>query len=171
MRLFVAIDFNEHKNYFLGLQHGLSGGLFSFPNSFHLTLKFLGDVVDPKPVAEALSCIGFCDFDLTLSGFGVFPSQKNIRVVWVGLNPITDVANLHSQIDSVLQSPDPKWHPHITIARIKLVRDVARISTSLASKTEPIMTRVNSFALYKSTLTSLGPVYEMIAKFCSSKVI
>ncbi|MFH1511326.1 MAG: RNA 2',3'-cyclic phosphodiesterase [Candidatus Woesearchaeota archaeon] len=171
MRLFVAIDFDEHKNYFLSLQQKLAGGSFTFPKVFHLTIKFLGEVEDPKPVIDALSKVSFDRFSLVLSGFGVFPDKSSIRVVWVGLNPIVDVANLHSQVDSLLGNPDSKWHPHITIARVKFIKDNSKISALLAHETEPLATEVKSFSLYKSSLTSSGPIYERLAEFKSSKVI
>ena len=75
----------------------------------------------------ALKEIKFSPFSLTLDKIGVFPSENYIRVVWVGVKPTEDVIELQRKIEDSLEEfkfkEDLKFHPHITLARVKSVDD------------------------------------------------
>ena len=84
MRLFIAIDFNELNDYFLDVQKSLpTSAKLGFTNSFHLTLKFLGEVDKNKvsSIIESLKKIKFEKFSVYLDSLGVFPDEKYIRVL------------------------------------------------------------------------------------------
>jgi 2'-5' RNA ligase len=174
MRLFVALDFDEHKDYFVNLQERLGPfGRFTFPRSFHLTLKFLGEVPDAKlaEVKSALAGIKFRSFGVKLGSLGVFPSQNYMRVVWVGVEPADAVGALQRQIDLALGNPDKRFHPHITLARVKDVKDRTSLTEFLEYNIEEKRTNIDSFCLVKSTLSAQGPIYEFLYKFAESKDI
>ena len=47
MRLFIGIDFDALRDYFINIQKQIKvEGKIKFTTSFHLTLKFLGEVPD-----------------------------------------------------------------------------------------------------------------------------
>src|SRR3989344_8261557 len=90
MRLFIAINFNELKDYFIELQKLLpSNARLSFTKDFHLTLKFLGEIQpnNAEKIISALKNVKFHKFEAFLNSIGIFPTENYIRVVWVGLNP------------------------------------------------------------------------------------
>ncbi len=103
MRLFIAIDFNELKDCFNELQEDLPKKL-SFTKTFHLTLKFLGEVRlnDADSIISILKNIKFEPFTVYLDSIGVFPNENNIRVIWVGLKPEEKIIALQNEIDKSL---------------------------------------------------------------------
>jgi 2'-5' RNA ligase len=168
MRLFTAIDFNTHHDYLAELQ-----GLFqptvkaSFPRSFHLTLKFLGEVPETKldSIKSALRMAEFPPFTLSLASLGAFPGPKSPRVIWIGVKPAEQVISLQKKIEGKLADffpVDSRFHPHITLARVKFIKDRDALKTVLAQVVEPKGIDVQDFELIKSVLTPRGPLYETI---------
>ena len=97
MRLFIAADFNELKGYFIELQKLLpKNAKLSLTRTFHITLKFLGEV-QPDKVEEIISklkAIKFQQFTVFLDSIGIFPTEDYIRVVWVGIKPEDKILEL-----------------------------------------------------------------------------
>src|SRR3989344_3543458 len=124
MRLFVAIDFNELNNYFIELQKQLpQSAKLSLVKSFHLTLKFLGDVQPNKvsEITDILKEIKFESFNVNLDSIGIFPTENYIRVVWIGLNPEEKIIELQKQVDDSLKNlfkREKDFKTHITLARV-----------------------------------------------------
>ncbi|MEM2192349.1 MAG: RNA 2',3'-cyclic phosphodiesterase [Candidatus Hadarchaeales archaeon] len=145
------------------------------PENLHLTLKFLGEVQQEKirriveKVSEAVA--GTEPFDIHVAGIGAFPSIGYARVVWAGMAEGGEkVAEVQKKIDSALTSlgfsPERDFHPHITLSRVKFVREKARFVEFLKemAKADFGVTRVDSVSLEQSTLTSKGPIYSTLAK-------
>ncbi|NIR43663.1 MAG: RNA 2',3'-cyclic phosphodiesterase, partial [Gemmatimonadetes bacterium] len=65
----------------------------------HLTLKFLGEVAEEQvgavtaAVADAVA--GLPSFDMTVRGFGAFPSPKRPSVVWAGIEADDALRTVH----------------------------------------------------------------------------
>lgn len=171
MRLFVALDTDKKvKEYlnFLQREIDIADVKLKYATGFHLTLKFLGDVSDFEPVTRALREIEFSEFDLKTKGIGYF--GKGIRVIWAGVEPEEPVKELNRKIDEKLTplgfAKDERFHPHVTIARVKNIKNRnALIEKFKAIEKKEIRFRVNSFILYKSTLTSQGPIYSVVEKY------
>lgn len=168
MRLFIAIELENLNDYFKELQQKLPKVKATYPKHFHLTLKFLGEVADNKldEIKEKLKQIKFEPFKLKLGTVGVFSDEKFIRIVWIGLEDGEKINNLQKQIESALEGmfkKDNKFHPHITLARIKFVEEYKKekfIKTIKSIKIEPKETNIENFKLIKSTLTGEGSAYE-----------
>ena len=61
---------------------------------------------------------------------------------------------------------DTRFHPHLTLARIKFVKDKQDFMDKLNKiPVKELEFSVKSFKLIKSTLTPEGPVYEDVAEF------
>ena len=174
MRLFIAIELPEELKKYLGeLGQSLKSesAIVSPAKEHHLTLKFLGNYPDDKvnDMKEKLSKIPFESFEGQLDTVGVFPNDDNIRVVWVGLKPVEPFAALAKQIDEAtpeVKGDYPEYVPHLTLARIKAVKDKKSFGDRIKSiKVEPKSFNVDSFKLIKSTLTPKGAVYEVLGTF------
>ena len=176
MRLFIAVDFNEIKEYFHELQKQLpKNAKLSLTKSFHLTLKFLGDVAPQNAdnIIEALKKIQFVPFSVHLDSIGIFPTENYIRVVWVGMKPEDKILELQKKVDESLIKlfkKEKDFKAHITLARVKYPEDkkdfvghVKRI------KVESRKIEIKGFRLVKSTLASKGPVYENLKIFKSNQ--
>jgi len=175
MRLFIAIDFDELKDYFVEMQKLLpKNARLSLTRTFHLTLKFLGEVQPEKveKIVDILKNIKFSHFIVFLDSIGIFPTENYIRVVWIGLKPEDKILELQKQIDELLKQlfkRERDFKAHITIARVKYPEDkklfVERIKKI---KVENKKIEVKDFRLVKSTLSREGPVYEDLMVFNSS---
>lgn len=172
MRLFIAIDFNELKDYLSGLQKLLpSNARLSLTKDFHLTLKFLGEVQpnDVEKIILALKNVNFHKFEVFLDSIGIFPTENYIRVVWIGLNPEEKVIELQGNIEKSLEKmfrKEKDFKAHITLARVREPEDKKSFVEHVKKiKVESKKIEVKYFRLVKSTLTSQGPVYEDLAVF------
>ena len=175
MRLFIAIDFNELKDYFIELQSQLpKNARLSLVKSFHLTLKFLGEVMPDKvdKIVDMLKSTKFQKFDIFLDPVGIFPTENYIRVVWVGLQPEDKISELQKQIDEILKplfKKEKDFKSHITLARIKYPEDKKIFVEQVKKiKVENKKIEVKDFRLVKSTLTPKGPIYEDLKIFNSN---
>lgn len=176
MRLFIAIEVPEEiHGYFLELQKKVNTSLakITLAKSFHLTLKFLGEVDENKKdkTIELLREVKFEPFSAELNNVGVFPNENYIRIVWVGLEPKDKITELQQKIDNILVdlfAKDKRFHPHITLGRVKFVKDKKEFINLLKEiKVEKKSFEASVFKLIKSTLTPEGPVYEVLELFKS----
>ena len=173
MRLFIAVDFEELSDYFKQLQGQIPKVKATFPKKFHLTLKFFGEVPDNKgeEIKEKLKQVKCNPCALKLANTGVFPNEKFIRVVWVGLEGGNNVVVLQQNIENALEGmfkKDDRFSPHITLARIKFIEADKKeefVKAIKAIKVEPKEITVKNFKLIKSTLAKQGPVYEDLEVF------
>lgn len=174
MRLFIAItppkEIIEHLH---SLQRQIPSEMASLSLSkhFHLTLKFIGDTMpeNTEKIKRALSTITFKPFTVTLDGIGYFPTQEHIRVVWAGVEPHDNIKELHQQIEQALTSicePADKFHAHLTLARVKHVKNKTRFLEEMSKlKPEPLPFTINEFKLIESQLAPAGPLYNTLAEY------
>ncbi|MBW2984911.1 RNA 2',3'-cyclic phosphodiesterase [Candidatus Woesearchaeota archaeon] len=172
MRLFIALDFDDPV-YFQDIQKQMPSDTakLTLTKTFHLTLKFLGEVHDNKvsELKERLKQVKFEPISAATDKIGVFPDENYIRVVWVGLKDGNKVIELQQSIEKALEGlfpRDNRFHPHITLARVKFVKEKAVFIKKIKDiRLESKEFLINSFKLVKSTLTPEGPVYEDLASF------
>lgn len=174
MRLFIAIDFNELKDFFTELQKLLpKNARLSLVKSFHLTLKFLGEVQPDKvdEIIRILKTIKLGPFSVHLDSIGIFPTENYIRVVWIELKPEDKILELQKQIDESLKKlfkKEKDFQPHITLCRVKYPIDKKSFVEEVKKiKVENKKIEIKDFRLVKSTLTPKGPIYEDVKIFSS----
>lgn len=179
MRLFIAIDLSDKcKKYLstiiLKLKKNYPDLLFVSEEKLHLTLKFLGEVPDDKlqTIIKKLSSVKFKQISASITEFGVFPDENYFRVLWIGLQPEKPFYDLQKQVDNILQDlfeKDAHFQPHITIARIKFVKDKKSFIDFVKKiKLEPIKFDVTEFKLVKSVLQKGGSKYDVVKTFPSN---
>jgi len=145
--------------------------------NLHLTLKFLGDVSEAQVASlrELLSAEAARWPKLTLdyAGMGCFPEQGAPRVLWAGCTGDVDkLAGLavaverHAESVGVPREGRP-FVAHLTIGRVKSSRNVKRLQAEIENQRRVPLGKddVAEFALYESTRTSQGPVYEPLLRF------
>ncbi len=176
MRCFIAFEIPEEaKQAFAQAQSQLdiNNGKLKLTKDFHLTLKFLGEIDENKAeeLKSKLNEIKFNPFETSLTDIGFFPDENYIRVIWIGLNDRENkIKDLQKQIDEKLNEigfkEDKRFHPHITLARVKFTKDKENLLKNLKQiKFNKKPFKVNEFKLKKSTLTQEGPLYEDMAVF------
>ncbi|NOX96156.1 MAG: RNA 2',3'-cyclic phosphodiesterase [Alphaproteobacteria bacterium] len=175
-RLFVALSMPNHiKDALSALQYGVDGARWRSVENFHLTLAFIGDADRHGLGAaiDALSEIEAPDFNLRLSGVGLFGSRKP-RAIWVGITPSTDLMHLQRKVDGALRRKGieletRKFIPHVTLAYLKGARrdEVANycVMNELFSTEE---FPVRQFHLYSSILGATVSHYEIEASYSLS---
>ena len=141
------------------------------PANQHVTLKFLGWVgpgaVDQIVAAASSVAASHTPATITLTGLGVFPSERRARVLWVGLDDPTGVlAALASDLDAALGplgfEPEKRaFTPHLTLARFKPPASVAGVLFERPEVAEPAF-RLDHLALYRSHLHPKGARYEAL---------
>jgi 2'-5' RNA ligase len=148
------------------------------PQQLHITLAFLGDVAhrDLSQVCEAVgqAVLSYTPFDLTLQGLGAFPTPKKPRNLWVGATGPGAEAMIALQravaqaIHRVGYPPDDKrFHPHVTLGRIKPFRSPPLNAEPLIQRHQSWIGgsfRVAEVITFSSTLTPEGPLYAALAR-------
>ena len=157
------------------LRHELADIRWARRASFHLTLKFLGEVDEALIPAlqgrlqQAAAASGA--FEIAVEGLGTFGDRKRPRVVWAGIHERTGAldalqAGVEGAADSEgIEAEARPFRPHLTLARLKrshpgLGRALApRSSISLGSS------RVSGFTLMQSRLEPGGTLYTPLHRF------
>lgn len=145
------------------------------PESFHLTLKFFGEVqIEQLPlIADSTANVAkrFTPFSLATGKTGVFPNGRNPRVIWLGITDLesrTDkiARDLASESKNLGFEPDFRtYFPHLTIARLRdSVRSAELVKIHLGEEIEPVEFRVSEIIIFESKLKSTGSEYIPIKK-------
>lgn len=169
MRLFIAINIpKEVKDYLWKLKEEFRGiGKFNFvpKKNYHLTLKFLGEVDKDKlcSIKQKLSEINFNSFETSLYKIGDF----NQKVLYVNLNPREKLIELAKKIDEqLIEYPnDFRFNDHITLARIKSLKDEKRFGQLSKIDINHLGLRIISFELMKSELSKDGSKYSILESY------
>jgi 2'-5' RNA ligase len=175
MRVFVAIPLPEHiRDRLEALQSDLPVGRLADPETFHVTLAFLGEepVERVEAAHEALEGLSAAPFPIRLDGLGSFGGRE-ARVLFAAVAPSEPLAALHRKVRSLLHGAGimpghERFRPHVTLARFRpgqgddpgLARFLAR-HVGFGSTPFP----VPEVVLYRSHLTSGGAIHEALAEY------
>lgn len=132
MRAFIGIDFGDDlKQEIAAVQDQLkaeaTSGNWKKPASFHLTLKFLGEI-DDSQLAEIDVILkrlasGQASFELAVSDLWTFDGKDSIRVLWLGFSgDLVELRSMQSQLDEALEPigfpPEKRgFAPHVTLGQ------------------------------------------------------
>src|SRR5438105_2244945 len=135
LRTFIAVDLGEAiRDRCVALQETLAraaGGVkWVGPDNLHVTLLFLGEVVD-RDVPALCEVVADCcaaqeAFTLEVMGLGSFGPPRRPRTVWVGVGAgKAELVALHEALEAALlklgryRREDRQYAPHITLGRVK----------------------------------------------------
>ncbi len=189
LRLFIAIELPDRAIRALetvqdrirqiDVDHAIRWGS---GDSFHLTLKFLGEAPAERlstirgVLADAIDESSIVPFDLTIEGLGGFPDIFAPRTVWAGVHG--DAERLRALQKAVESSIAPlgfpaesrQFSPHLTLGRAYQNVPRAKLAAfgrKLASLDlgEIMRWQAEAVSLMKSELRPRGAVYAELSVF------
>lgn len=184
IRTFLAIELSESvRDWLAALQRHLraapSGRDVRWVDLelMHITLKFFGDTelskaAIMKTIVEKVAS-SRPSFTLAATGVGCFPNAHRPRVVWAGLEPSRDLAELQAALESACEEAGfPKesrpFAPHLTLGRVRdslSIEQLRRVGEDLAkvpNQRERVVWTVDAISFFRSDLKPTGPVYTVI---------
>lgn len=168
MRLFIAAPVESSSAFSLATQslRKTSSGVRLVPaDSWHITLRFLGEVDDLNLVAAALhdALAGFAAIPAVVRGVCAFPQPCAARVAWAAVDApgMVEVVGRIREATANMGSPPETstFVPHITLARFRHACDLTKWIEQHAS-TVFFQGNINQIVLFSSELTRQGPVYR-----------
>ena len=183
LRTFIAVDLGKAiRDRCVALQESLarSGAECKWvePENLHVTLLFLGEVVDRdvpalcKAVAEV--CAKQVPFGVSVESAGCFPNSRRPRVVWVGVGEgAPALVALHDVLEPPLlalgcyRREERQYTPHITLGRVRGERapaDNLAVALAKQAKWQGGTTEVREILVLSSELTPQGPVYTVLSR-------
>ena len=181
MRLFLAIDPGEEcRRRVAGTVDSVrattTGIRWVRQNHFHLTMAFLGDV-DESRIAEISVATEpivrrYSPFPAMITGVGVFPDWRKVRVVWLGIRDSGVLVKLGGDIGetcATLGFPQRPFRAHLTIGRttgpLSAEQKVSLSKALAAHKHETYPFDVSRVLLMQSVLSPAGSEYSVLATF------
>jgi RNA 2',3'-cyclic 3'-phosphodiesterase len=190
LRLFVGLDIPEETRAAItrhmdGLRNFAPDVRWVRPESFHVTLKFIGEQTaeEVERIKRELATVKSTPFDIAFHDTGFFPNAKRPRVFWVGIHAPDDLVKLAAGVDEAVSRtgvPREKnpYQPHLTLSRSGSGRPhpksgdradnkLARLAAKLQSLPQPDFGTMSAreFYLYESKLSPSGARYSKIAAF------
>lgn len=149
------------------------------PTNAHLTLKFMGDTAESRvdELGEALSGAvgGRCPLQLRTGALGCFPSGRQPRVLWLGLEG--DLEGLTGLRDAVEAAIGPlgwptearPFQPHLTLGRVRpeaTYAEKAGIGKAAGAlwPPPPVELTVAAVSLMRSELKPTGAIYTRLCE-------
>lgn len=126
MRLFVRIDIDKSireriVEFVQRLERHAPEVRFVGADTYHITLKFLGETNKVSAIEAALANVRGVPFELSFSGTGVFPNAREPRVFWAGVKAGAELKSLAERVsDEMARLGFPRereFNPHLTLAR------------------------------------------------------
>jgi len=168
IRLFIALPIPADLNEVISsVTNGLPGARWVKPESYHLTLRFVGeidgDVADD--LADELSHMIAPPMELELDGLGFFQKRGLANNFHIRVKKSDALEHLQKKVESVcvrsgLKAEQRKFIPHITLARMKNT-SVEGVEQFIAERGWPegISFLADHFILYSSFLSGEGAIY------------
>ena len=147
-------------------------------DKLHITLKFLGDTdVDVIPQLELMLTKLSDDFEqmkLSFNQFGIFYRNKLPSIFWLGISNNSYLVDIQDAVDEYcelfgFEREKRKFHPHLTLLRIKGNENFVLLENIAQTKITPLIFTAKTISLMKSELRRTGSAYTIIKSFELSK--
>ncbi|MGH6854598.1 MAG: RNA 2',3'-cyclic phosphodiesterase [Aestuariivirga sp.] len=168
-RLFTGVEIPADVAFDLNLMKvGILGGRWIDYSSFHITLRFIGDIDDglAREIAYELDGVTARPFSLRLKGIDIFGGNKP-HTLYAGVEESAELRRLqsiHERICQVLglEAGPRKFTPHVTLARLK-EPDLGALRHFLASHSlyKSRLFEVARFVLFSSRPSRGGGPYAV----------
>jgi len=188
MRLFVALDIDpeirrriaEFRDQMRSLAPDVR---WVGPETFHVTLQFLGETDKLDEIRKALEQIKAAQVSLAFCGAGFFPNPKSPRVFWIGIDSDENLQQLANSIGAALkplgfERDAGPYKPHLTLARRGSGRPNSHRGDQSASGLLAVRVKIEGlshldfgtmtareFCLYQSMLSPKGAQYTKLSRY------
>ncbi len=168
MRLFVALDLPQHARARLRLlAAGMPGARWLDPATYHLTLRFLGEMPGHRAeeLDHALAALRGRGFTLQLAGVGVAEKAGRPQALWAGVERNPHLDHLRTKVETAVtrvgfEPERRRFVPHVTVARLDNAppgKLAEWVQANNLLRVDPIA--VGHFTLFSSQLGKDGAVY------------
>lgn len=177
MRAFIAIELSHPWQQLIGQIQAKAPTQTSIrwvkPHQVHLTLKFLGNITPQQLTAikqqlntTVAASPSFC---LQTHHLGAFPSLERPQVIWLGLKENHLLLKLAHDIEQALchlkLPPEHRdFKSHITLGRLKTRADFQLKNFLKETSIQEMSQQVEHISLFKSTLTTQGPIHGLLSQ-------
>jgi 2'-5' RNA ligase len=168
-RLFTGVEVPEAIAFELDLMKGgVYGARWIDRDSYHITLRFIGDIDEhlAREIAYELEGVEMRPFALRLSGIGTFGGNKP-HTLFVGIEESAELRRLQSMHERICQAlgmpaEGRKFTPHVTLARLR-DPDIASLQNYVAAHNlyRSQVFEVNQFVLFSSRPSRGGGPYAV----------
>ena len=190
MRVFVGLDIDpaireRMTRYLEGVRGFAPEARWVKPESFHVTLKFIGEQKDElvEEIKRELATVRATPLDISFRGNGFFPNARSPRVFWLGIEAGEQLQQLAKLVDEAVartgvERETNDYRPHLTLARSGSGRPqpmpgdrpsppLRRLGEKLEGKPAPDFGTMTAreFFLYESKLSPSGARYTKVARF------
>jgi RNA 2',3'-cyclic 3'-phosphodiesterase len=168
-RLFTGLEIPADVAFDLDLMRGgIIGSRWIDPQSFHITLRFIGDINErlAREITYELDGVEARPFSVRLKGIDVFGGNKP-HTLYAGVevsDELRRLRSIHERICQVLglDADQRKFTPHVTLARLK-DPDLGSLRRFLASHSlyKSRLFEVARFVLFSSRPSRGGGPYAV----------
>jgi 2'-5' RNA ligase len=185
MRTFIALEISREVREALrgiierlrkGIQFSGASPKWVNADGIHLTLRFLGEI--EEGMVERLSALlkdaaaETKPFTLSLEKLGVFPNERNPRVLWIGVGEgARESMALQERVERGVAAlgfarEERAFHPHLTLARLKSSHGARGLMDVVAAHrdTSAGSCLVDRIILFRSELKPTGAVYTKLVE-------
>jgi 2'-5' RNA ligase len=180
-RLFLAVKIQPNDS-FIELYQSLRKDLYAEKirwidiKNLHLTLKFFGETDESKiniidQFMQAVVC-SHNAFDFQISDLGIFGSNYQPKVIWLGTAGNQLLISLAEQILNELASigfarDRQNFVPHLTLGRINSINDKKRFTECIKKYNMKDIQNVdvNEIILFESILQKTAPIYKVVSSY------
>lgn len=175
--VFLAVDLSDDERHSIAAALTEAGpgrpipGRRTHPDTWHVTLRFLGPLEDPtldRIEHELSRSIDVDRFTVSCSGIGAFPRPSKATVVYAGIEDREGRLDALSGLcegaarDVGLEPEERPFVPHLTLARVRPPVDVRPLFDVFGEFRERI--RVDAVSLMRTIPGRGGVRYETIAE-------
>ena len=177
MRLFIGIDLDskikeELSKIIENLKKIKLDAKWVKKENLHLSLKFLGEVSEDKleKIKEIILKVSknLNPIEISTQNFGFFPNQNYPRVFFIGTDKEEELKKVASSLEDELEKigfeKEDRFKSHITLARFRSLKNIDLLKKELKNIDISLRFNFTEICLFKSTLTSDSPIYEVIFK-------
>ncbi|MFY9854749.1 MAG: RNA 2',3'-cyclic phosphodiesterase [Terracidiphilus sp.] len=175
MRLFIgiplaAVVIEELKAASARLHSSADGLRWTAPESWHITLQFLGNTSAEQCecVVTSLRALHSPPVPISLEALGCF---DRAGILYAGIRLTHELLSLQERVTTANQPcgfvPETRpYQPHITLARAKGERrDLGELKAKIQRQPDFTRFTAHEFLLYESFLSSTGARYEVRERF------